>query len=173
MRWFRKHDDVDTEAEAASEPSTPARVTGTTGKDGKVIREPSEAVVEGVMQVRDFVIEWGPLEVDDPRLAGRATVVLNADVHEERDSIQIVPQAIALRIENEAGSWSGQGTSISRGRGAVPPAEALNLDTIVLTGAGAYEGLTAYLVVDGTQDPARVDGAIVAGSLPPYPILPD
>ena len=53
-------------------------------------------------------------------------------------SIEIVPQALAFRIENEAGSWSGQGTSISHGRGAIPPAEATNLDTIVLTGAGAY-----------------------------------
>jgi hypothetical protein len=77
-----------------------------------------------------------------------------------------------MRIENAAGTWSGRGTSISRGRGAVPPDEAMNLDTILLTGAGAYRGLMAYLIVDGTQDPATVEGAIVAGEMPPFPELP-
>ena len=150
----------------------PARVTGTTGKDGRVVQEPSESVVEGVSMVRDFVIEWGPLEVGDRRLVGATTVVLNADVHTASDGVETVPQAIALRITNEAGSWSGQGTSISHGRGAMRPDMALNLDTIVLIGAGAYEGLLADLVIDGTHDPAQVDGAIVAGTLPPSPGVP-
>ena len=172
MRWFRKPDVVSSEEETAVEPRTPARVTGTTGKDGRVVREPTETVVDGVMMVRDFVIEWGPLKVSDPRLAGAATVVLNATVHKESVAVDIVPQAIALRIENDRGSWSGHGTSISRGRGAVPSDEAMNLDTIVLTGAGAYAGLMAYLVVDGTQDPAVVDGAVLAGTMPPFPELP-
>jgi hypothetical protein len=99
-------------------------------------------------------------------------VALNANVHHESEAIEIVPQALAFRIENEAGSWSGQGTSISHGRGAIPPDEATNLDTIVLTGAGAYAGLMAYLIIDGTQDPATVKGAIVAGEMPPFPELP-
>jgi hypothetical protein len=172
MRWFRKPDVASGEEKVAVEPSTPARVTGTTGKDGRVVKEPSETVIDGVMMVRDFVIEWGPLNVSDPRLAGTATVVLNADVHKESDAVDIVPHAIALRIENDGGSWSGHGTSISRGRGAVPSDEAMNLDTIVLTGAGAYAGLMAYLILDGTQDPATVDGAVLAGKMPPFPELP-
>jgi hypothetical protein len=174
MRWLRRSHEASSQQEqiAAAEPLTPARVSGTTGKDGRVVQEPSETIVEGVSMVRDFVIEWGPLAVGDARLVGATTVVLNADVHTASDGVETVPQAIALRIENDAGSWSGQGTSISHGRGAMRPEEALNLDTIVLTGAGAYEGLLAYLVIDGTRDPARVDGAIVAGTMPPSPEVP-
>lgn len=173
MRWLRRRDVARSqEEETAVEPSTPVKVTGTTGRDGRVVQEPSETVVDGVVEIRDFVIEWGPLELDDPRLAGTVTVALNANVHKQRDSVEIVPQTLAIRIENEAGSWSGHGTSLSHGRGAIPPEEATNLDTILLTGAGAYSGLTAYLIVDGTREPPTVEGAIVAGGMPPYPDLP-
>ena len=155
MRWFGKPGAASSEDAVPVEPRTPGRLIGTTGKDGRVMKEPTESVIDGVTMVRDFVIEWGPLDVRDPRLAGTATVALNADLHRESDAVDIVPQALAIRIENDGGSWSGHGTSISRGRGAVRSDEALNLDTIILYGAGAYAGLMAYLIIDGTHDPAR------------------
>lgn len=163
---------MSSDSETPSTPQTPTRVSGTAGRDGKVVREPTESMVAGVREVRGFVIEWDSLEVDDPRLSGRVTVALNANAHQEADGIEVVPQALSLRIENEDGTWFGSGTSLSRGRGMLAPDEATNLDTIVLTGMGAYEGLSAYLIMDGTASPATVEGAIFAGGLPPAPQLP-
>jgi hypothetical protein len=129
-------------------------------------------VVDGVLEVRGVIAEGDRFEMDDPRLTGTVTVAVNVDVHKESDFTDVVAGSLALRIENEAGSWSGQGTGVSHGGGGIPQEEALNLDTWLLTGAGAYEGLSAYLIVDGTEDPATVEGAIFAGEMPPFPELP-
>jgi hypothetical protein len=40
---------------------------------------------------------------------------------------------------------------------------------VILTGLDAYEGLTAYLWVDFTEDPPAVEGAIFEGEMPPTP----
>ena len=39
----------------------------------------------------------------------------------------------------------------------------------VLTGEGAYDGLSAYLVTDFTETPPMVQGAVFAGEMPPAP----
>ena len=157
-------------APAATEPTTPAKVTGTLRPGGgPPVQEPTETVVDGVLEARGVAYEGDQLEMDDPRLTGSASVVMNANVHKVSDFIDVVAQAFQLRIENEAGSWSGMGTAFAYGGGAIPIDEAMNLDTVQLTGAGAYEGLTAYLTVDWTEDPAAVQGVIFAGEMPPFP----
>ena len=44
--------------------------------------------------------------------------------------------------------------------------------TLPLTGSGAYEGLSAYLIIDGSEDAPIVEGVIYAGEMPPSPELP-
>jgi len=159
--------------EAAAEPSTPAKVTGTIDAEASdLVQEPTETVVDGTLEVRDGVFAGDRFEMDDPRLTGTANVAFNVDVHKASDFIDIGSQTLAMRIENEAGSWSGQGTSGFHGGATIPEDEAFQLDTWLLTGADAYEGLSAYLVVDGTEDPPTVEGVIFAGELPPFPALP-
>ena len=161
------------EEEAATEAGTPAKVAGTiNGEAGEVVQEPTETVADGVLEVRGGIVEGDRFEMDDPRVTGTVTLAFNVDVHKESDFVDVVTGALALRLENEAGSWSGQGTGASHGGGGIPQEEALNLDTWVLTGAGEYEGLTAYLFVDPTEDPPAVEGVIVAGDMPPFPELP-
>jgi len=159
--------------EVAAEPTTPAKVTGTIDSEaGDLVQEPTETVVDGVLEVRGGVFTGDRFEMDDPRLTGTATGTFNVDVHKESDFIDVVAGSLGLRIENEAGSWSGQGTTVFHGGGTIPQEEALNLDTWLLTGAGAYEGLSAYLIVDPTEDPPTVEGVIYAGEMPPFPELP-
>jgi hypothetical protein len=162
------------EEEAAAEPSTPTKVAGTIGQEAvELVQQPTETVVDDVMEVRGGVIEGLRFEMDDPRLTGTVTQAFNQDRHiKESDSINIMPSTFGLRIENEAGSWSGQGTGFSHRGATIPEDEAFSLDTYLLTGAGAYEGLSAYLVVDPTEDPVTVEGAIFAGVMPPAPELP-
>ena len=159
--------------EAAAEPSTPAKVAGTLIQEtGDLVQEPTETVVDDVLEVRGVIAEGDRFEMDDPRVTGTVTVAVNVDVHKESDFVDIAAFSLALRLENEAGSWSGQGTGINHGGSGIPQEEALNLDTWVLTGAGEYEGLTAYLIVDGTEDTATIEGVIFAGEMPPAPELP-
>jgi hypothetical protein len=159
--------------EPAAEPGTPAKVEGTVGQGGDVVQEPTETVVDGVLEVRDLVFggEW-PLEMDDPRVTGSVTVAVNQDVHKVSDFVDVVSTAVNMRLENEAGSWSGQGTSIIHAGGTIDQEEVTDLLTLILTGTGDYEGLTTYLIVDWTEDPPAVEGAIFAGEIPPFPELP-
>ena len=159
--------------EAAAEPSTPAKVAGTIdGTAQDLVQEPTETVVDGVLEVRGVITEGDRFEMDDPRLTGTVTLAVNVDVHKVSDFEDVVAGSFALRLDNEAGSWSGQGTSVFHGGATIPEDEAFQLDTWLLTGAGAYEGLSAYLVVDGTEDPPTVEGVILAGEMPPFPALP-
>jgi hypothetical protein len=159
--------------EEEADPMAAAKVTGTIGEGGDLTQEPTENVVDGVLEVRGVVLEgdW-PIEMDDPRVTGSISVAINEDVHKVSDFEDVVARTLELRIENEAGSWTGQGAGVVHGGATIPQDEALNLDTHLLTGAGAYEGLSAYLIVDVTEDPMTVEGVIFAGEMPPFPELP-
>jgi hypothetical protein len=159
--------------EAAAEPGTPARVTGTIDDTGnELVQEPTETVVDGVLEVRGVIVEGDQFEMDDPRLTGTVTLAVNVDVHKVGDFEDIVAGSFALRLENEAGSWAGQGTSVGHNGAGMSQEEALGLDTWVLTGAGAYDGLSAILIVDPGGDQPTVEGVIFAGEMPPAPELP-
>jgi len=160
------------EEEAAAEPTTPAKVTGTIQSGGDVVQEPTEAVVDGVLEVRGFVLVGDALEMDDPRLTGSISVTFNADVHKVSDFEEIVLQTVDMRIDNDDGSWTGQGTQLEHNGAEIPEDEMINLQTLPMTGAGAYEGLSAYLFVDFSEGPPTVEGAIYEGELPPFPELP-
>ncbi len=159
--------------EAAAEPSTPAKVAGTIDTSGTaLVQEPTETEVDDHLEVRGAIVEGDRFEMNDPRLTGTVTLAVNVDVHNVIGSVDVVAGSFALRLENEAGSWSGQGTSVGYNGSGIPEEEMLGLDTWVLTGAGAYEGLSAILLVDATKDQPPVDGVIFAGEMPPAPELP-
>ena len=154
-----------------ADPLAPAKVTGTIG-GGDVVAEPTETLVDGVLEGRGLVVEGETIETDDPRLTGSITRALNANIHKVSDFVDVLALAGAVRIENEAGSWSGQVTGLIHQGGGIPPDEATNLAAVVLSGEGAYEGLSAYLFIDATEDQIAVEGVIFAGELPPFPELP-
>ena len=157
----------------AAEPTTPTKVSGTMGDEQpEILQPPTETVVDGMLEVRDVVWQGITVEFDDPRLSGTMTGILNENVHRVGDFENIVLQAGQVRIDNEAGSWFGQGTSVIHAGAGMDDEEITDFDTWVLTGSGAYEGLTAYTLWDFTEDPTAVEGVIVAGEMPPFPQLP-
>jgi hypothetical protein len=158
--------------EAAAEPSTPAKVAGTIEGGGDVVQEPTETVVDGLLEVRDFVLVGDALEMDDPRMTGSISVTFNADVHKVSDFEEVVLQTVDMRIDNDDGSWTGQGTQLVHDGAEIAEEEAIDLGTLPMTGAGAYEGLSAYLFWDFSEDPPTVEGVIYEGELPPFPELP-
>ena len=93
-------------------------------------------------------------------------------MHKAGDFVDVVLQTSFHRIDNDAGSWSGQGTAIVHGGGGIARDEATDLDTVILRGEGEYEGLSTYLLFDWTEDPIAVEGVVFAGDMPPFPELP-
>ena len=158
------------EEEAAAEPAVGSSYfTGVFHHGGANSGQPTETVVDGVMEVRGWGFEGNGIETSDPRMTGSVTRNGNTDIHKLGDSEDVGFEAVAWRIKNDDGSWSGQGSTLTRGGRDVPRDEATYFETIVLTGEGAYEGLTAYVLVDWTALPIAVEGAIFVGEAPPLP----
>jgi hypothetical protein len=104
------------------------------------------------------------IDMSDPRLSGTISSIYDQDVYTGAagDVSEFSVGAGTYRIENEAGSWEGPNIFLFEGsRGPITS------DTGLLVGSGAYEGLSAFLVFDTSQDPAIVLGAIFPGEPPP------
>lgn len=145
-------------------------VTGTLG-DPAQVTEGVETRVDGVTERRGWVFADQALETDDPRLTGTVSAVVSGD---ERivtgTNFRVDLQSGTIRIENDGGGWTGSLTSINHFRSGGDPTTAI--DTAVLSGEGAYEGLSAYLLIDFSETPAVVQGTVFAGEMPPFPELP-
>ena len=68
-------------------------------------------------------------------------------------------EAQSLSLTNDGGRWTGSGTAIQAGETWAM--------TAVLTGQGAYDGLTAYVTVDWYA--GTLVGAIFPGPMPSAP----
>ena len=163
--------DEEAEAEAASGSSY---FTGTFTAAWPPVDEGTETMgSDGFSITRGMVLAEEAIETSDPRVSGSLSRVLNFDVHtlaeKEKGPEFLEHFAEAWRLENEGGSWTGLGTGFIHA-GAVD--EPTDLVTVLLTGEGGYEGLTAYVFVDATQDPIAVEGGVFTGEAVPAPDLP-
>ena len=156
------------EEEAAAEEQTGSSYfTGELNTDnGDATTEPEENVVDGVLQGRGVVIEGEAIETSDPRITGSLARALNANIHPIGEFEDVLHETTAWRIENDEGAWSGQGSALIHGGANI---DTTDFDTVVLAGEGAYDGLTAYILADWSEDPPAVEGAIFVGTAPPVP----
>lgn len=106
--------------------------------------------------------EW---TASDPRLTGEAAYSGHWQLYEApaEDTGSSETDAAAYAIVNEGGSWLCTETRTSG-----PPRTENDRHTVVFTGQGDYEGLTAYLEVDFSQAPYAFTGLILKGDAPPY-----
>jgi hypothetical protein len=98
-------------------------------------------------------------DVSDPRLDGAWYQSFDADLYTlPGDQPGPGISAVTLRAENDEGAWQGSSVSIEFPDGTVtsPP--------LVMTGEGAYEGLTAVLGGEGC-----FQGYIIEVPAPPVP----
>lgn len=95
----------------------------------------------------------------DPRLGGVLTYV-ETKVPFPGD---IGVGASRAEIRSDAGAWVGTGTEYG-GPGA--------LETMILTGEGAYAGLTVYLLLDWGTPGRPFNGIIFPGEMPEAPAAP-
>jgi hypothetical protein len=100
----------------------------------------------------------------DPRLRGKATSVATWIGWYAPDFVAV--STVSWEFTNPQGSWRGTATGLGTFSG-------LNLDTAILEGAGAYDGLIAYLIFDWDTHPAGFRGVIFEGEMPPPPSAAD
>ena len=148
---------------AQDEEQTATHVTGrvVSGEWSDAASATSEGRIQhmhGMEAVRQ--VEWS-----DPRLPPTMTGRMNLDAH-WRESDAIMPWASTHRLDGADGAW----TVTERGFMETDGSFAL----LVLTGEGAYEGLSAMLVevvleaYEG-DDETIWEGYIFEGGLPPMP----
>lgn len=143
-------------------PMAPARVSGTwvyadAVSDGQVEKLPGELMFATTGGVTTYDVTG-----DDLRLGGTATLT--------RDWTGAYPPALVMvmdtewHIEDEAGAWTGS----SRRLASMADLDPVNVaEQVILDGSGAYEGLSAYLIVDWEQESFL--GAIIPDDMPEIP----
>ena len=112
-----------------------------------------------------------PWDANDPRISGTATIITNeTDYREGATALAPTGQAGTvrtglIRIVNDEGSWEGPITNLQFGSPEFASTSGW------LTGAGAYEGLSALVVWSFPGD-GTFYGHITAEGPPPTPELP-
>lgn len=148
-------------------------VSGTAGDARQTTQGTDSPQGGGFIEHRGYIFGDSAIDTDDPRLNGSMTVVANGDeryLSGTAGSGELTDiQGLGVRITNDEGGWSGQGTALIHGNGSTLTTD---LDTIILAGQGAYEGLTAYLIIDNTSTPRTVEGTIFEGQITPLPEPP-
>lgn len=144
-----------TAQEATADPMAPAAVTGTV--TGAPMTSSGTSTTGDGFQETEGVQYVNTLVASDARLSGEVTYTGHWRYYPGMFQIEAASRVIA----NDGGRWVGTATAL-----ATP---SINTDTVVLRGEGAYEGLTAYLVMDYSTEPATFVGAIFPGEMPSAP----
>lgn len=138
------------EEASTGDPAGSSYFTGTLNPEG----EPVDGIFEG-----------DTIETSDPRVSG----ALSRAVNWAEPTPGLYVEAEAWRLENEDGSWTGQGTGlVHSGQDVMPNSFAI----VELSGEGGYEGLTAVMLVDRLKNPYVIEGAVIAGEPVAFPEPP-
>ena len=162
-------------------PQPPVEVTACFGPGPEVHRGTEEQVVVPVtdgdmtiLQSRGFTYRQSLTSVSDPRLEGTLYQAVNQDDYTlpgDEPSAGISdsrPTGLAIatftnRIENDEGAWEGSAVQLDSPDGTTYVAP------LVMTGEGAYEGLTAIVGFVDIWNDCAVTGYIIDGSVPAPP----
>ena len=114
------------------------------------------SVLDGasLMDGARFTNTW---EASDPRLSGSTSITTNWKHYE---GLRMLVEAANYSLENEGGRWAGTATSLLGERLG-------ETDTVILHGEDAYEGLSAYIVIDRAS--STFNAAILPGGMPEFP----
>jgi hypothetical protein len=143
----------------AADPMAPAYVTGTVASGGGGSQGTTTSA-DGFTRI-DGYESTNLWEASDPRLNGTAFYTGN---WQRYGAAGFQVEAGTRVLENDGGRWVGTTTALARG--------GVNTDTVVLHGEDAYDGLTAYVLMDWTSSPTSFVAAIFPGEMPPFPELP-
>ncbi|MEX1334326.1 MAG: hypothetical protein AB1Z66_03415 [Candidatus Limnocylindrales bacterium] len=107
-------------------------------------------------------------EASDPRLTADGVVRIDMVDSDGADPVEFaVAVGQSMRLENPDGAWSGTGTNVAVFGN---DGKLLDRSTIVLTGEGGYDGLTAVIFGDGEAE--AFEALIYGGEMPVAPPVP-
>jgi hypothetical protein len=139
-------------------------------EDGEAATSP--VVVSGTLEclgeepAQDAVVNLHQWQASDPRLEGAATYagrwLVYGEPAEDRGDSSTARDAALYAIVNDGGQWLCE---TSRLPDPMVPSEQ---HTLVFSGQGEYEGMTAYLHIDWSEAPYAFTGLILPGDEPPY-----
>ena len=132
-----------------------ASVTGAIG-GWREVSAGTASTVDGIKSTSDVVHEarW---TTSDERLSGDVTYNGN-----RLDTQGISIQSGTYEVINDGGTWLGDATAYGS------ESLGIDMDTIILTGHGTYEGLIAYVVLDFGK-PREITAVIFPSSMLPMP----
>ena len=142
----------------------PATVTGSVRYIGGHLSGDYSSV-DGVVRESGMISKhaW---EASDPRLSGTEAYTKTLDYY---PTLGFDVDATSRVLENDTGRWVGTGVGME-GVAISADMPRLSTATVILHGEGAYEGLTAYLLMDeGASGSATFAGVIFPGEMPPFP----
>jgi hypothetical protein len=154
---------------ASGDPAmAPSFFSGSPGEDWvhtePVIERREDGVIDGTGE--GYTVSWN---ANDPRTSGTASITLNETDYRVA-ATTLAPtgdigsiRTYHFRIVNDDGSWDGQLQELVLG-----PEPEFSSNSGWLTGTGAYEGLSAYLVWSVSDD-LKFRGHITAEGPPPVP----
>ena len=149
--------------DGAADLMAPATVTGSVRYIGG--QQSGEiAPVDGMVRQSGMISnhKW---EASDLRLSGTEAYTKNWD----RYPLGFDVDATTRVLENDGGRWVGTGVGMEE-VSISTDTPLLSTATVILHGEDAYEGLTAYLLLDeGTSGSATFAGVLFPGEMPPFP----
>lgn len=117
-----------------------------------------------IRQIRGVTYGQRLTDVSDPRLDGTLYQAWNEDAYTLRGD-EPGPSIVTFtdRIENDEGAWQGSAEMLRF------PDDTSSVQ-LVMTGEGAYEGLTAIVAFDEFAEGCAVKGYIIDGNFPAPPV---
>ena len=141
---------------AQDESAGASNLTGTIAS-GSDVSQGTRTEVEGLV-LTSGVVGLGRWDAPDERLSGDATYTGNW-LYDERERTSI--RSATYELSNDGGSWLGEATAL-----ATP---SLDTDTVLFTGRGGYEGLTAYVLIDWSRPATEFTGVVFPAPMPETP----
>jgi hypothetical protein len=148
------------ETEDTNAATAPVVVSGTLDCLGEM---PADQASGADASLGTDVVNVHRWQASDARLGGTATYTGRWQLYEQpAEDTGSGSDAAAYEIVNDGGRWLCEASR------AVAPGDAPSTHTLVFSGEGDYEGMTAYLSVDWSQAPYAFTGVILPGEAPPY-----
>lgn len=151
--------------DAAADPMAPAYFTGGFDAGPREVIEGSEEMTDAGPRMTGTQFLDIPFEVSDSRITGNLSVAANGAGARLPDGFSSL-ESRSWTITNEGGSWSGTGRNVFTRVGGEDAI--MDMETMVLEGAGDYAGLYAYVVADWLSEP-QIKGVIYAQEPAPFP----
>jgi len=148
------------------------RFTGTLSMDGEElpIETMNDVLPNGFVEGKPGFTWLNRMESSDPRFTGDHSIiakqVLGPDGFTpwETGGQPNIVLSNRHEVTNDGGSWLGEGVGLSS-----TELDFVSGEVITFVGQDGYEGLTAYVHIDDTQQPATISGVIFPVAMPEVP----